>query len=88
MNIMRYIPLQALNFSFNDFYLSFLKKFYNPDIPSERTKMKFIAGGLAGASSLLIVFPIDCCQTKIISDVGTGYPSYKFLAVQNLKFCF
>lgn len=34
--------------------------------------MKFIAGGLAGASSFIIVYPIDCCQTKIISDIGTG----------------
>lgn len=69
---MRYIPLQAFNFSFNDFYLSLLTKFYNPEVSSDKTKMKFIAGGLAGASSFMIVFPIDCCQTKIISDIGTG----------------
>lgn len=46
MNITRYIPLQALNFSFNDLYLSLLSKFLNTDAPGEKTKIKFIAGGL------------------------------------------
>lgn len=93
MNITRYIPLQALNFSFNDLYLVLLSKFFNPDIPAEKTKIKFIAGGLyyfflsilhtktsfvglAGASSFVIVYPIDCCQTKLSADVGSGISSF------------
>lgn len=72
VSIMRYIPLQALNFSFNDFYISLLSRYFNAEIPEQRTEMKFIAGGLAGASSLFLVFPLDFCQTKIITDIGTG----------------
>lgn len=30
------------------------------------------AGGLAGAGSLLIVYPLDFARTRLAADVGTG----------------
>lgn len=34
--------------------------------------LKFLAGGMAGAASTTLVYPLDSCQTKISVDVGSG----------------
>lgn len=36
---------------------------------------KFVAGGMAGASTVCIVYPLDFCQTKLSADIGTGEDS-------------
>lgn len=70
--IIRYIPLQAFNFSFNDYYKHLISKLFTHDTPLSITVSKFVAGGLAGASSCFLVYPLDFCQTRLVTDVGAG----------------
>jgi len=71
-NILRYFPTQAFNFAFKDI-LKTMFPAYNP-------KTEFWAffatnmasGGLAGAGSLCIVYPLDYARTRLASDVGSG----------------
>ena len=69
-NVIRYFPTQALNFAFKDFY----KRTFNPyDKNTEFAKFfigNMAAGGAAGASSLLFVYPLDFARTRLAVDVG------------------
>merc|ERR1712032_87871 len=38
------------------------------------------SGGLAGAGSLTIVYPLDYARTRLASDVGSGNPQFSGLA--------
>lgn len=71
-NILRYFPTQAFNFAFKDT----IKKIF-PKYSSKTDFWKFFAvnmasGGLAGAGSLCIVYPLDYARTRLASDVGSG----------------
>ena len=67
-NVMRYFPNQAFNFAFKD---TFKKMFKNYDQKKEFLKFLIansIAGGLAGATSLFIVCPLDFIRTRLATD--------------------
>jgi len=69
-NVIRYFPTQALNFAFKDTY----KKYLNP-YNSKKEPLKFFlgnmaAGGAAGATSLMFVYPLDFARTRLAADVG------------------
>jgi len=71
-NIIRYFPTQAFNFAFKDT----IKAMF-PPADKNTEFLKFFAinmasGGLAGAGSLMIVYPLDYARTRLASDVGTG----------------
>eukprot|EP00218_Dolichomastix_sp_CCMP3274_P007365 CAMPEP_0170144770 /NCGR_PEP_ID=MMETSP0033_2-20121228/15896_1 /TAXON_ID=195969 /ORGANISM="Dolichomastix tenuilepis, Strain CCMP3274" /LENGTH=328 /DNA_ID=CAMNT_0010381291 /DNA_START=19 /DNA_END=1005 /DNA_ORIENTATION=+ len=71
-NIVRYFPTQAFNFAFKD-TIKDLFPAYNPKTdfwPFFATNMA--SGGLAGAMSLLIVYPLDFARTRLAADVGAG----------------
>jgi len=78
-NIIRYFPTQAFNFAFKDS----IKKLF----PRYDTKTQFgmfflvqmASGGLAGAGSLCVVYPLDYARTRLASDVGTGKRDFKGL---------
>lgn len=71
-NVIRYFPTQAFNFAFKDTF----KKIF----PSYDPKTNFwgffatnmASGGLAGAASLCIVYPLDFARTRLASDLGKG----------------
>lgn len=71
-NVIRYFPTQALNFAFKDKYK---KLFVRP-----RAEVGFwrffagnlAAGGAAGATSLLFVYPLDFARTRLAADVGSS----------------
>lgn len=71
-NVIRYFPTQAFNFTFKD---TFRKMFPKYDQNKEFGKF-FLAnvasGGLAGAASLTVVYPLDFARTRLASDVGKG----------------
>merc|ERR1711976_329342 len=72
VNILRYFPTQAFNFAFKDTIKAMFPK-YSP----KQDFWKFFAvnmasGGLAGAGSLCIVYPLDYARTRLASDVGSG----------------
>jgi len=69
-NIIRYFPTQAFNFAFKDT----IKNLF-PSADKNKDFVKFFAinmasGGLAGAGSLLMVYPLDYARTRLASDVG------------------
>jgi len=71
-NIIRYFPTQAFNFAFKD---SIKAMFPAVDKNTEFAKffaINMASGGLAGAGSLCIVYPLDYARTRLASDVGSG----------------
>jgi len=78
-NIIRYFPTQAFNFAFKD---SIKKLFPRYDPKTEFGKfflVQMASGGLAGAGSLCIVYPLDYARTRLASDVGSGKRDFKGL---------
>jgi solute carrier family 25 (adenine nucleotide translocator) protein 4/5/6/31 len=70
-NIIRYFPTQAFNFAFKD---SIKELFPKTDKNKDFVQFFLInmaSGGLAGAGSLLMVYPLDYARTRLASDVGT-----------------
>lgn len=69
-NVIRYFPTQALNFSFKDTY----KKVFNPYNPKKEPLKFFVgncmSGGAAGATSLMVVYPLDFARTRLAADIG------------------
>lgn len=63
-NVLRYFPTQALNFAFKDKF----KEFFLGGVPKEVFWRNFLgnlaSGGAAGATSLLIVYPLDFARTR------------------------
>jgi len=78
-NIIRYFPTQAFNFAFKD---SIKAMFPKADKNKEFGKFFLInmaSGGLAGAGSLCIVYPLDYARTRLASDVGSGKAQFNGL---------
>merc|ERR1711869_158767 len=80
VNILRYFPTQAFNFAFKDTIKAMFPK-YSP----KQDFWKFFAvnmasGGLAGAGSLCIVYPLDYARTRLASDVGSGKRAFNGLS--------
>jgi solute carrier family 25 (adenine nucleotide translocator) protein 4/5/6/31 len=69
-NVVRYFPTQALNFAFKDTF----KRYLNPFDKKKQPGMFFLgnvaSGGMAGASSLCVVYPLDFARTRLAVDVG------------------
>jgi len=79
-NILRYFPTQAFNFAFKDSI-----KAVFPKVDKNKDFGKFFAinmasGGLAGAGSLCIVYPLDYARTRLAADVGSGKQQFNGLA--------
>jgi solute carrier family 25 (adenine nucleotide translocator) protein 4/5/6/31 len=77
-NVIRYFPTQALNFAFKDTY----KKIFCPFNPKTDFWKFFIgnlaSGGAAGATSLMVVYPLDFARTRLAADVGKGAADRQF----------
>ncbi|XP_011646185.1 ADP,ATP carrier protein-like [Pogonomyrmex barbatus] len=71
-NVIRYFPTQALNFAFKDKF----KAIFLGNVPPDAFWRQFVgnlaAGGAAGATSLLFVYPLDLARTRLAVDVGKG----------------
>ncbi|CAD8107140.1 unnamed protein product [Paramecium primaurelia] len=69
-NVIRYFPTQALNFAFKDAY----KKLFCPFDPRKEKFLFFLgnmaSGGAAGATSLMVVYPLDFARTRLAADIG------------------
>jgi len=80
VNVLRYFPTQAFNFAFKDTIKALFPKYS----PKTDFGMFFLvnmaSGGLAGAGSLCIVYPLDYARTRLASDVGSGQKSFNGLA--------
>merc|ERR1712226_464573 len=78
-NCIRYFPTQAFNLSFKDTFKRMFPK-YDPKADFARFfGANLVSGGLAAASSLTIVYPLDYARTRLASDVGSGKKSFSGL---------
>jgi len=78
VNVVRYFPTQALNFAFKDTY----KRLFLDGI-DKKDFWRFFAGnlasgGAAGATSLMIVYPLDFARTRLGADVGKAAADREF----------
>jgi solute carrier family 25 (adenine nucleotide translocator) protein 4/5/6/31 len=76
VNILRYFPTQAFNFSFKDTIKAWFPK---PKGGGAKFATNVASGGLAGAGSLTIVYPLDYARTRLASDVGSGAKAFNGL---------
>ena len=78
-NILRYFPLQAINFSIKSQIDDILNGKFNNNQelinkhPYEFFLRKLLCGGLTGAIGLLCVYPLDFTRTKLGVDVKKEY---------------
>lgn len=77
-NVIRYFPTQALNFSFKDFYRRTFCPYNSKTEPWKFFFGNLASGGAAGASSLLVVYPLDFARTRLGADVGKGAAERQF----------
>jgi len=71
-NIIRYFPTQAFNFAFKDGIKAMFPKANKNTEFGKFFAINVASGGLAGAGSLMIVYPLDYARTRLASDVGSG----------------
>ena len=79
-NVIRYFPTQAFNFAFKDIIKNIFPKADRKTEFGKFFAINMASGGLAGAGSLCIVYPLDYARTRLASDVGSGKRSFNGLA--------
>ena len=77
--MIRYFPTQALNFAFKDSY----KQFFLAGVDKKKQFWRYFAGnlaagGAAGGTSLLFVYPLDFARTRLGADVGKSAEEREF----------
>jgi len=78
-NIIRYFPTQAFNLAFKDSIKAMFPKVDKKKEQLLSFAINMASGGLAGAGSLAIVYPLDYARTRLASDVGKGEKQFKGL---------
>jgi len=70
-NCIRYFPTQALNFAFKDQIKSMFKSKASDGYGIKFAK-NIASGGAAGAMSLVFVYSLDYCRTRLANDAKSG----------------
>lgn len=83
-NVIRYFPTQALNFAFKDQY----RQLFLGGVDKKKEFWKFFAGnlasgGMAGATSLCFVYPLDFARTRLAADIGKAGTDREFSGLGN-----
>jgi solute carrier family 25 (adenine nucleotide translocator) protein 4/5/6/31 len=71
-NVLRYFPTQALNFAFKDYYKKKLSYDKKKDGYWWWFAGNLMSGGAAGATSLLFVYSLDYCRTRLANDAKSS----------------
>ncbi|KAJ2297015.1 ADP/ATP carrier protein [Coemansia sp. RSA 353] len=71
-SVIRYFPTQVLNFAFKDKYKTMFPRYNMKTDFWKFFGANMASGGLAGATSLMFVYPLDFARTRMAVDVGTG----------------
>ena len=83
-NVIRYFPTQALNFAFKDVYRDFLlPKKKDSQNSTKIVLANLLAGGLAGSTSTLFVYPLDLARTRLGVDIGKKMSERQFTGVRD-----
>jgi len=69
-NVLRYFPVAAFNFAFNDAIKGWFPSYSPKTDFALFLAVNLLSGGLAGAGSLTIVYPLDYARTRLAADVG------------------
>merc|ERR1712216_1056232 len=80
VNILRYFPTQAFNFAFKGTIKGWFPKYSPKEDFWKFFAVNLASGGLAGAGSLTIVYPLDYARTRLASDVGSGKRTFNGLS--------
>lgn len=67
-NIVRYFPNQALNFALNDKFNHLFCPFKKDINPYKFAFGLLMAGGMAGITSLVVIYPLDFIRTRLAVD--------------------
>ena len=78
-NVIRYFPTQAFNFAFKDIIKTIFPAYNKNTEFGKFFMVNMASGGLAGAGSLCIVYPLDYARTRLASDVGAAQKSFNGL---------
>lgn len=70
-NCIRYFPTQALNFAFKD-QIKAMFKSSKTDSYGVKFAKNIASGGAAGAMSLVFVYSLDYCRTRLANDAKAG----------------
>jgi solute carrier family 25 (adenine nucleotide translocator) protein 4/5/6/31 len=85
-NVVRYFPTQAFNFAFKDAY----QKIFNPYNKNTQSGKWFLgnllSGGMAGASSMVFVYPLDFARTRLGVDMGKAESERQFKGLVDCAF--
>jgi len=69
-SVLRCFPYQALNFSVKDKLRERFHKSIDMELLSHRMISNLLAGGLAGAFALSVIYPLDYARTRLAVDIG------------------
>ncbi|KAI5076848.1 hypothetical protein GOP47_0008913 [Adiantum capillus-veneris] len=69
-SVLRYYPSVALNFSCKDLYRTILSGGQKSNDLYTAARYNFLAGALAGCTSLVVVYPLDMAHTRLAADTG------------------
>ena len=76
-NVLRYFPTQAFNFVFKDKIKRLMPKVDRKKHPWRAFAVNMVSGGIAGAGSLVLVYPLDTARTQLlICTNDDGSPKY------------
>jgi solute carrier family 25 (adenine nucleotide translocator) protein 4/5/6/31 len=70
VNVIRYFPTQAINFSTKDFYGRLLRVSERRSSNTEFLLYNILCGGLAGSTTTCFVHPLDFARTRLAVDLG------------------
>ena len=82
-NVLRYVPTQGFNFLTKGLVKRGMTTLYKatPDFPGKKFAHGVLAGGVAGALSLSVVYPLDFLRTQFVLCKNVdGTPRYETLA--------
>lgn len=78
VNILRYFPTQALNFSFKEALGKRLITSKKEQAPIRFFAENILTGGLAGSITTLILYPLDFARTRLGVDIGRRHNEREF----------
>lgn len=83
VNVIRYFPTQALNFSFKDYYGRLLRDKIQTNTKSQILWFNILCGGMAGSSTTIFVHPLDFARTRIGVDIGRKLDDRQFKGLRD-----
>jgi len=72
-NVLRYFPIAAFNFAFKDAIEGCFPKYDQSTQFMQLLLVNLASGGLAGAGSITIVYPLDYARTRLAGDIGKDH---------------